>query len=185
MAKDGFAAVELGRLLGATAQEVNRLLADQGFHEKVDGGWRLTSKGAELAMRTLQSSSNLPQAKSWDATYWPKNILEMLDTSAPALAKARTGLASDRLARAAARAARIDDADAIASQAADALKAASRGLDGKVVGYSLAGAAVVTVIGLAISLPIRRAKAARRDTQRQVAGDTTPSTEPDGEADAP
>jgi len=46
MAKIGFAAVELGRMVGVTAQEFNRLLADQGFQEKVNGGWELTAKGA-------------------------------------------------------------------------------------------------------------------------------------------
>lgn len=160
MAKSGFAAVELGRMIGATAQEFNRLLADQGFQEKVEGGWAHTLKGAEFAKRTLQTSSNLPQAKSWDATYWPKSILEMLDTSASALAKARTGLAAERVARGvAARAARVDDAAAIVSQTAAVVKDASRGLDGKILGYSLAGAAVLTVVGLAISLPARRARA--------------------------
>jgi hypothetical protein len=185
MAKNGFAAVELGRMLGATAQEINRLLADQGFQEKVHGGWALTSKGAEFAKRTLQTSSNLPQAKSWDATYWPKNILEVLDTSAPALAKARTGLTVERLARSAAsRAARINDA-AIASHAEVAVAAASRRLNGKDVGYGLAGAAVLTVVGLVISLTPRRAKTAQREPKRRVADDTTSAADPDGDIDAP
>lgn len=166
MAKIGFAAVELGRMVGATAQEFNRLLADQGFQEKVNGGWELTAKGAELAKRMLQTSSNLPQAKTWDATYWPKNILETLDTSASALAKARSGLAAERVARAAALRLARADAAAIASQTAATVKAASRGLDGKSLGYGLAGAVVLTVVGVAISLPARRARV--RATQRKA-----------------
>ena len=186
MAKDGLAAVELGRLLGATAQEVNRLLADQGFLEKANGAWALTSRGAEFAKRTLQTSSDLPQAKSWDATYWSKSILEVVDTSAPALAKVRAALTDERAARGAAlRAARIEaDAAYIASQTADIAKAASRALDGRAVGYGLAGVAALAAAGLAIALPAHRARTAQRNAQRQAADDTTPPAQPDDEADA-
>jgi hypothetical protein len=166
MAKDGFAAVELGRLIGASAQEFNRLLADQGFQERVNGAWALTEKGRELATRVLQTSSSLPQAKSWDATYWPERLLEVIDTSAEALAKVRTGLALERAAQGAALRADQAAADAlfIAAQTTETVQALARRVDGKTVGYAVVGAVALTAVGFAIALPIRRARATRERT---------------------
>lgn len=164
MSKDRFVVSELGRLIGASAQEFNRLLAEQGFQEKVPGGYRLTAKGASVAERTMRTSSELPQARSWDATTWPSSIVEHLDTSREALAKVRTDLTAERVARAAElRSARVAaDAEFIAAQAKRVSKTVSRRIDGKVVAYGAAGVLAIGVVGVAIAVPVRRARAAKR-----------------------
>jgi len=183
MASPGLAAVQIGREIGATAREVNRLLWDQGFLEKVHGCWALTDKGVEHGVQFVQTSSNLPQAKSWDVTRWHEGILDVLDTSAAALAKAREGLRVDRMAQSAQLRLDREQADAVflAAQAAthqlqDAAPALIRSKAAGVIGISLAGVAVATVAGFAA----KRIWRARRQSQQP-----TPAKEqlPQGGAD--
>ncbi len=181
MSKDRFVVSELGRLVGASAQEFNRLLAEQGFQEKVPGGYRLTDKGASVAERTLRTSSDLPQARSWDSTTWPSSIVERLDTSREALAKVRTDLTAERVARAAKlRSERADaDAEFIASQTKDVVKTVSRSVDVKVVAYGAAGVLAIGAVGLAIAVPVQRARAAKRAAAEAATEAAASQTSPD------
>jgi len=181
MVKPGLAAVEIGRALGASAREVNRLLQDQGFQEKVNGAWTLTAKGAEHAVQVLKTSSNLPQAKSWDATYWRDGILDVLDTSAEALAHARAGLQVDRAAQSAQLQVDRAKADAafLASRAArqlqDAVPTSGRLNTVAVVGLGLVGVAVATAVGFVVVPSAKRAWNARRDPQQPTTTPEPPS----------
>ncbi len=103
MAKWGLAAVEIGNRIGATAQEVNRLLVDQGFLAGAPGAYGLTEKGTTFGVEALKSNSNLPQARTWTATYWRDDILNELVVTPERLDSVRAALKSERLARSVAR----------------------------------------------------------------------------------
>lgn len=103
MGKSGLAAIEIGKHVGATAQEVNGLLLDQGFLDGAPGAWGLTEKGAAFGVEVLKSSSDLPQARTWTATYWRDDILNELVVTPERLDAVRSALTSDRMARSAAR----------------------------------------------------------------------------------
>lgn len=127
MAKSGLAAVEIGDRIGATAQEVNRLLVDQGFLSGAPGAYGLTAKGTVFGVEALKSSSNLPQARTWTATYWRDDILNELVVAPERLNAVRAALKGERLARSAARMAEQNAARVAehAVQAAAVAKAAA------------------------------------------------------------
>lgn len=178
MAKPGLAAVEIGHRIGASAQEVNRLFFEQGFLEKINNAWSVTQKGAEYGIQVARSSSDLPQAKSWDVTYWRDGVLDVLDSSAEALATARGNLKLERAAQATAR--RIAQAQAdtafLARQAAENAPEVNRLVEwmgsprGRI--YGIAGiATTVAIVGAVVVAPLAKRAWNERRQARPEAGD--------------
>lgn len=100
------------RLL-ASAEEVNRLLKEQGFLEGNPGAYGLTSKGEEFgAERSHDNGYGGVAARHWATTHYDPSIIDALDSSPENLQRIRAEIAAERKARREARKIEQDEAAA-------------------------------------------------------------------------
>lgn len=115
-------ATRIGEQIGASGEEVNRLLIDQGFLDGKPGAWSLTSKGEEYGVHRDYDNGNnsgwYHEAHSF--ALFDSSIIDVLDASPEKLAEARADITADRQAQRAEREAAQDEYEANyqASQAA-------------------------------------------------------------------
>ncbi|MCR1162317.1 hypothetical protein NEK97_12675 [Paenarthrobacter sp. UW852] len=149
----GLSATEIGAEVGATPEEINRLLLDQGFYYGRPGAYGLTSKGKTFGVQRHHDNGYGGVAyRSWETTRFDPTILEALDVSAEKLTKVRTDIADDRRTRRDARnAARVEaDANYRAGHAEDAEDEARPEIDwGKILlGAALFGGVIAASISV-------------------------------------
>jgi hypothetical protein len=126
----GLSARGIGKQIGATDVEVNRLLKDQGFLYGEPGAYYLTSKGEEFGVQQVHDNGYGGYAfRSWETTHFDPSITEVLDSSPDRLAKVREDILARRQAMSAAR--KVGQAEAEAYfQAFQASKEADKVEDG-------------------------------------------------------
>ena len=146
----GKSAGVIGRLIGLTAQEVNRLLTEQGYLEGEPGMYRVTEKGNQFADEQYHHRGTGGYAfynADWETRTWSDELADELDVSEERKAEARLAAAEDRRRRREERAARAARATESAS---DDSAAVDDGADSNSRGYlseeQLKG---LTAVGLA------------------------------------
>lgn len=184
MANPGLAAVQVGLAVGASAREVNRLLLELGYLSGSPGMLKVTQKGAEFATEVLRSSSDLPHAKTWLATYWNPRIIDVLrEVATPEkLAQIRAAINADRIAKLAAEAAEQQRLEAMnRASGAFAHSLEQRSLKIALIG---SGAIMVAVAGYGIYRLTTVAKRWRSERELAPEGqDAAATTEADEFAD--
>jgi hypothetical protein len=80
----------IGKLIGATAEEVNYLLKDQGFLYGEPGAYGLTPKGKEFGVQQVHDNGYGGFAyKDWETTHFAPGITKVLDSAPERLTKVR------------------------------------------------------------------------------------------------
>lgn len=103
----------IGKLIGATAQEVNGLLKDQGFLYGEPGAYGLTPKGKEFGVQQVHDNGYGGFAhRSWETTHFAPDITGVLDSAPERLIKVREDILARKQALSAARKAGRDQAEA-------------------------------------------------------------------------
>ncbi len=145
MSSTQVSASEIGRRIGASAIEVNRLLRDQGFLYGEPGAYGLTSKGLKFGVqRSFDNGYGGVALRTWETTRFEPSILDVLDASPTKLAKVREDLAIHKEALRAARMLAQEQADEQfrafqASKAAEAMKATASDVDLRKVALIVTG----------------------------------------------
>ncbi len=114
----------LGQEYGLTAEEMNRVLAKQGFLQGTPGDYSVTQKALQYAVEKDFHRGTGGYAcynRYWTTRTFDDSIKETLDVSADLISEVRSEIAADRAARYAAQtAARAQaNADFLAKQAAE------------------------------------------------------------------
>lgn len=183
MGKFGLSATEIGRSIGASREEVNRLLRDQGFLEGKPSAWSLTTKGEEYGIHRDHDNGYGGFAhRNWYTTHFDPSVVEVIDSSPEQIAKARAEIAADRQAQRAARAAEQAEAEAryLEEEAERARAAAPDEIDLKklaiVAGSILAAIGVGTLVYKGIEWRNRK-RAARKESDREPGAPSGPEGE--------
>lgn len=150
MSSTQMSASDIGRRIGASAIEVNRLLRDQGFLYGEPGAYGLTSKGLDFGVqRSLDNGYGGAAMCTWETTHFDPSILDVLDVAPAKLAKAREDIAIRKESLKAAQKVAQERAEAQfrafqASKTAEVMKAATSGsIDPRKVALIVAGTMVM------------------------------------------
>ena len=114
----------LGQEYGLTAEEMNRVLAKQGFLQGKPGDYSVTQKALQYAVEKdfhRGTGGYASYNRYWTTRTFDDSIKEALDVSADLISEVRSEIAADRAARYAAQAAARAQANAdfLAKQAAE------------------------------------------------------------------
>lgn len=194
MGKPGQSATDLGRPFQATAQEINRLLKDQGFTYGNPGAYGLTQKGEAFGIQVHHGRGTGGYASmnpSWEPTYWDNRIATVLDVNPENLATVRATISAERLAKSAARKVAQAEAEAafLASLPSDAVESGNMTIDPRKVLICVGGALLLLGVGYGIYKvsPVvkrkwdERAAPGLSNIKDRITGRTT---KPDADADS-
>jgi len=159
MAKPGLSATDIGRFIGASPAEVNRLLRDQGFLSGDPGAYALTPQGSRFGVHVQNDNGYGGVAyRGWSTTYFDPSILNVLDAKPENISQVRSDLADYRLAQRIAAAALTAEADEEYRRRLEggeqAVHAAGE-LDPKRVAIALTGLAVTIAAGFGVHRFVR------------------------------
>ena len=117
----------LGKDYGLTAEEMNRVLAKQGFLKGIPGDYSLTPKAWQYAVEKDFHRGNGGYAcfnRYWTTRTFDDSIKDVLDVSTELVSEVRSEIAAERAVRYAARAAEKaqEDAKFLANQVAGETK---------------------------------------------------------------
>lgn len=162
----GLSAQGIGKQIGATSVEVNRLLKDQGFLYGEPGAYYLTAKGKTFGAQEVHDNGYGGYAyRSWETTHFDPSITEVLDSSPDRLAKVRDDILARKRELSAARNGAQAAADAH-FQAFQARKVEG-GVDPQKVWLVIAGIVVIAGAGYGVYKGVqwcKRDKAGQTDS---------------------
>lgn len=146
-------ATDIGRRVGATAMEVNRLLEDQGFLEGEPSAYRLTPKGEEFgAQRDHGNGYGGIAYRAWETTHYDPKIIDVLDCAPGRLEKVRADISAENQEKRDAKRIAQAEADARFQKSLEDSEAAKTPdeIDPRKVAFLLAGSLVLfaTVVGV-------------------------------------
>ena len=159
MTRPVLSATDIGRLIGASPAEVNRLLRDQGFLSGDPGAYGLTPEGSRFGVHVHNDNGYGGVAyRGWSTTYFDPSILDVLDAKSENIAQARGDVADYRLAQriaAAALTAEAEEEYRRRPEAGEQAAHATRELDPERLAIALAGLAVTVATGVGVHRFVR------------------------------